>query len=50
LRLSNALVGDDADELLPMVTEIPVGALLRLVGPAELSVRSTAGWTSGPLG
>jgi len=37
LEALNALVGDDADELLPMLVEILTGALLRLVGPDELS-------------
>jgi hypothetical protein len=38
-----ALVGDDDAELLPMLVEILVGALLRLVGPDELA-RQVDAW------
>ena len=44
-----ALLGDDDAELLPMLVEILVGALLRLVGPDELA-RQVDGWMSGASG
>jgi hypothetical protein len=43
LEALDALVDDDdAGELLVMVTEVPVGALVRLVGPDELERQVTA--------